>query len=268
MPINVQDYLSPDSGEFAGHRILNAETGWPEVKRGLGLIFIAHISGFFLALAVLNLFTFMDALVKPLQAGTGKGEAQWGTAAYILAWFIVGVLAFITEVALLVGIWKCLWAPERHWAKPLIFASLTCIVMSQLLWLVSWLYGGRFDLAYQVLALISLVLFVLFLRAVACCFDNAVRAWSINLFFVLIALIVGGIFYLKYSIQDWNEFAESLKQSISDGRMAWPTELKLILGISFGILLACVWYLCLVWSARGSVARGLRQRRSPLDPVD
>ncbi len=266
MPINAQDYLSPDSGEFAGHRILNAETGWPEVRKGLGMILIGHISIALLTLAVIYLLSFMDALAKGLQIGTGKGEGQWATAGYILGIFIIGILFFISNVMILVGQWKCLWAPERFWAKQLVFASLTCVVMAELLAGMSRLFGGQFDLAYQVLALISLTTFVLFLRAVACCFDNAVRVWSVNLFFLLVGLLVAGSYYADYRIKDFARVVDDLKMSVKEGRMIWGKDTQGVLGLGIGWLVAAFWYIVLVWTARGSVIRGLRLRKSPLEP--
>jgi hypothetical protein len=228
------------------------------------------VTGVLLLLAVLYLTTFMEALTKPLQAGTGKGSAQWGTAAFILAVFIICVLAFTTQIVVVLGMWKCLWAPERHWAKQFIFASLTCVVMSELLAGVSYLFDGQFDLAYQVLALISVVLFVFFLRAAAACFDNSVRVWSVNLFFVLLAALVAGSYYAyyhwHYRLEDLERVFDDLRYTLKEGRIVWRDETKVIVTLNLGWLLASVWYTLLVASARGSVVRGLRLRRSPLDP--
>ncbi len=273
MPINAQDYLKPDSGEFAGHRILNAETGWPEVRKGLGLIVLGHISAILCILAFFYMNPFMEALIKGLQVGTGKGEGQWATGAFVLAWFIIGLLYVVSLCTIIAGQWKCLWAPERHWAKQLVFASLSCFVICQLLWgvnrMILW-FGGEmanFALAYEVLGLISLVIFVLFLRAVACCFDNAVRVWSVNLFFLLVALVVAGSYYTGYEWEDFVRVVKDLWLSVKEGRMVWGKDTQGVLGLGLGWVLIAVWYIMLVWSARGSVIRGLRLRRSPLEPA-
>jgi hypothetical protein len=102
-------------------------------------------------------------------------------------------------------------------------------------------------LAGNLIGLLSGVCFVLFLRAVALCFDAEARARLAELYLLFsLALLAGLLFTL---------FGPSLSV---------VTRVRMLLLVGAGQLLAFLWYLGLIVSTSVCIAEGLARRRHPL----
>jgi hypothetical protein len=161
------------------------------------------------------------------------------------------------------GYWRCLMhAPERYWAKWLMFGCLLCICAGPVINVVvgassiprqvkfqrgledlSKIELPRSAMVMQLAAAgvdqLNFLLFILFLRAVARCFNDSVQVQLTNLFLVLYGLTLGStICFLLI-------------------------KMPLVMRGMFLILLICgggacfVYYLVLVALARAGITRGL-----------
>jgi hypothetical protein len=226
MALLAQHYLNT-----ADEAELHAELGWPEVRRGLNRILLAHLVliGCVAALVMLVVFIATQPLPK-------HPDKEVCTAEVVAILGLAGLgFAMLYYVYLTVrGHWNCLMnAPERYAAKWLIFAAILFRVVSPTFGFAAGFlsigmappetshrsgkppastaeyvtdlqtYPERMTedersswlmVASGLVSLASDVAFILFLRAVARCFEDdlRVRLADIYLFYV-IALFVAGL---------------------------------------------------------------------------
>src|SRR5260370_21264952 len=177
-------------------RPLQSEFGWAEVGKGLTRILIGY------AIAVVGttfgVGVFVFAAMGQQTQAVPKGNQNSKLLIFMLGIGVLALTSLFSYGFILAGKWRCLMnAPERHAAKWLIFACMLCMVIGPVLNILFSLGGEgannykqlrqiregaavvRFDsvgsilqLVGTVLSLASSVLFVLFLRAVGCCFNN------------------------------------------------------------------------------------------------
>jgi hypothetical protein len=173
---------------------------------------------------------------------------------------------------ILAGKWRCLMnAPERHAAKWLIFSCMLCLVIGPALNILTSMGGegaqnykqirkiqeGTADLKFNsvggilqllgtVLSIVSALVFVLFLRAIACCFSSRILLAIIYLYLLYSALLLGITGQLFFA---------------SPKSLTRP-DVALALGV--GWLLSGLGYLFVVFVTRICIARGTALIRSPL----
>jgi hypothetical protein len=171
------------------------------------------------------------------------------------------------------GKWRCLMnAPERRGSRWLIFACITCLLMGPALNVAAGLmglkrapdirrgpdgimraqfteFGTGMIIAGAVVGLSSYALFILFLRAVAQCFDDKARTDFITTFLVLATLMAGATLYVVIKAQHL---------------LARP---PIVYGLLGGWAILFLGYLSLIVSIRNCIGRGMGELRSPLDPT-
>jgi hypothetical protein len=256
------------------------EYGWPGVRNGLHSILIGYliIVGMGILAALLAWYVIMTAMY-------GETVAAFLDLAMVLyaglgILFLLGLssLTFIVKgnIACLIN------APERCGARWLMFSSTLCVIVGPALNFASGFVGARpkrppaqvkleaaaevnqalrayadslkmrdarayTGLVGDVSSLLSGVFFVLFLRAVARCFNDVGRMRIAEAYLIFGAVLFGLSVYL---------FLNPLQA------LANPT---LLLALGGGWLLSVVWYLLLLISISFCIAEGLARRRSPLD---
>jgi hypothetical protein len=246
---------------------LRMESGWEEVAKGLSRVLL----GYFVLMAgpLVGLGLVCLALLN-----TTPGTHPLNP---LYTWVVtvgVGLLSLIGAwgYALVVrGQWKCLInVPERHGARWLMFASMTCLLFSPALTLacsisgiqhypefdrgpmgIKYLeytpLGGAIQIASGAISLASYALFMGFLRAVACCFEDKARIAHVNFYLWFLACLVVGSVIVITSIADWHH------------------QFELVFMLATGWLASFFWYVFLVASVRSCITTGMSELRSPLE---
>ena len=277
MALLSQHYLStPDEAE------VRAELGWPEVRRGLNRILLAHLVLIGCLAALVMLIVYLVA--QPLPKHPDK-EVSVAEVVAILGLAGLG-FAMLYYVYLTVrGHWNCLMnAPERYAAKWFIFAAILFRVVSPTFGFAAGFLSigtppptagrsskppdstaayvrdlqdypermsedetsGYLMVASGLVSLASDVAFILFLRAVARCFEDdlRVRLADVYIFFVVALFLVGVV--VQFAAPDLR----------SDPRYF------LALGGAYG--LAFLWYLGLLVSTSTCIAAALARPQAAL----
>jgi hypothetical protein len=226
MALLSQHYLdAPDEAE------LQAELGWPEVRRGLNRILFAHLLLIGCLGVLIGLIVFVAGQPVPKHPDKEVNPAE------VIAILTLAGLGFAMLYYLYLtirGHWNCLMnAPERYAAKWLMFGAILFRLVSPTFGIAAGFLSigtpppetsaragkppasttgyvrdlqdypermsedqtsGYLMVASGLVSLASDVAFILFLRAVACCFEDElrVRLADIYLFFV-VALFVAGV---------------------------------------------------------------------------
>jgi hypothetical protein len=268
--MNLVQYGSPYTvaGEDPkAEAMLRFEVGWSEVRRGLGLILRGY---FVLIAAVFLLIGLIWALF--LQAAIARAKIPWQVRdiSLFLGLTLLGVAALYSYGCIVVGHWRCLMnAPERRGARWLMFACLTCILAGPMLNFGAGLTGvqtkpklergfdGIRDLKYTrdgammqlgsgAVSALGNVLFILFLRAVARCFEDRARVFLVNIYLVfVIALSVATV---------------GLTFAAADFRLL----MIYLIPLGLGWLASFVGYLIVVALIRSGITHGLSKLSSPL----
>lgn len=199
---------------------IRRETGWPDVARGLTLIFRGYVLFVVCMLLGAGLLWLIADRHSEMGRLTKKLLGSWEAGVYLgLAIGLGG--PFLAGGMVLLGRWRCLsYAPERHGAKSLILCCTTSLLLGLVLLVAGVLaflsenvrtirYGWHgeihLDLSLPTLILecacfgvfiISDVFFVLFLRAVAFCLRDEGKARHADLYLVFTAFLVGGSLYI------------------------------------------------------------------------
>jgi hypothetical protein len=249
---------------------LHSEFGWQEVAKGLSRI----LFGYFLM--VLSWIVGAAALYLAFFSREFDGERLSKQSIGLIVFLATGFLGLASLVSfgfIVAGKWRCAMnAPERYAAKWLMFLCLMCLLTSPVLHFAFSLSGqgaenyqqmrqhGRVGLAEVKLeglagimqlvssgiGLASGLFFVLFLRAIARCFNSNFCVWSIHLFLVYSCLLIG----------------VSLQALMNVHGLASRPEVLMLLGV--GWLFGSAWYVFIIVSARVSIGHGMRQNYSPL----
>jgi hypothetical protein len=257
----------PVSSSNADH--LRTEFGWGEVSTGLGRICLGYgilIGGTLLGVALVVFAVY--SLMTTANAGPKNLTFVW---IFYIGGSLISTIGLIGYGVILAGKWRCLMgAPERHGAKWLMFGCMTCIVMGPALNVVTAVtgvakapdfkrgaagfkqmqfskLGGVMQLAGAGISLGSLAFFLLFLRAVARCFDNTPAVAHVTLFMLVMGLLIGGTAFVLY------------------GHPKLLVQPRILLGLAGGWVVGFFWYLVLMGKMRGCINAGLNEIRSPLD---
>jgi hypothetical protein len=261
---------------------LDLEFGWSSVRQGLHTILLGYGVTFGMGLfAVALAILVLSPAIQAKEFGEFV-DAALLTYAGLGILFLMGVFS----VALLVkGKIRCLLsAPERCGARWMMFSSALCVVLGPALNITSNFVGnspkrppvaasrnpdavvevrlalrelGDSILAHDARAYVSLagdvgsimsgVFFVLFLRAVARCFDDSLRMRIAELYLVLFGLLFAATLY--FFLQP----------------MEFLTHPDWILGLAGGWVVAGLWYILMLLSTSTCIAEGLARRRPPLE---
>jgi hypothetical protein len=258
---DVDDYAEPSHELIAaGH--LRFELGWTEVRRGLGLI----LRGYFLligAAVVLGIAIGVALSLSPQQRA--KIPWQIREIALWLGLGLFGIVAIYCYGCIVVGHWRCLMnAPERRGARWLMFGCLTCILAGPGLNLASNLTGVEkqpklerginglkeikmskeaaiMQVGSAVVQVLGSVLFILFLRAVANCFEDRARVVLVDLYLVFSVVLLIATLYMAFKAGDFEALF----------------RYALVLGL--GWLANFAAYLIVVIVVRSGISRGLAE---------
>lgn len=257
--------------------------GLEDLRKGLCSILIGYLVALATAVAMGALIAYLILKVK---AAENSREA-WGDASTIMiAGSGAAFLAGLYSVSMIVrGKWLCLMrAPEQCNARWLMFGSILCLFVSPALNFGSYLIGeskapparkdqkesgtewvrrgideykeglmtrntrGWIKLCGNGAGLLSSVLFVLFLRALALCWDNVVQARLAELHLMLMGLLAAGaIHLLLYPVK-------------------WVAHPQLLVALAGGWLLCVVWYFVLIVIAIAGISHTLEGRTSSAAP--
>lgn len=275
--LSTQSYISDPTGAFA----LEAETGWEEVRKGLNGIIFSHLLSFASILVAMGIGWLVYAQIKGLKEASELGDVSTIIYAGLGVLFLMSVFSYGMMVR---GMWRCLMkAPEREGAKWWMFAAILCFLAGPALNIVAPFVGsdkGRaaakderisttlyrsaakypktlamtnldsatyLSLGGTAASWLSGMFFLLFLRAVACCFRAWTRARVTELLIAFSLFLLAGTLYQAYEFLEFR------------GRP------ELLLGAIAGWVLALVWYFVLLVSTSGMIACGLPRRRFRLD---
>jgi hypothetical protein len=248
---------------------LRTEYGWREVAKGLNKILKGYI------FLILGIAAIAGAIGLTMGKLASKPNDKNTVLLFEIACMVgLGLLFLLCATCygmIVVGHWKCLkHAPERFGAKWMIFACMTCVLMGPALNITCSMGGvqrqaefrkgprgfqlPQFDqttrymqLTSSVIGLISIGLFMGFLRAVALCFNHRTHAAHIVVFLSFFGLLWGTSDFLLLS---------------NPGMLARP---HILMGICLGWALAFLWYLVLIFLVRYSIIQRLELIKSPLE---
>jgi hypothetical protein len=248
---------------------LRMEFGWHEVSRGLGRILL----GYFVALGgtVLCVVLVVYALLN--LGGTQNKDGPY--LGYVWAFYIgfsaLSLIWLFGYGMIVAGQWRCLMnAPERSGAKWLMFACMTGLLMGPALNVgacvagieqppnyrrgpagftrVKFTHTGtQMQVGSGLLSFSSFVFFILFLRAVARCFEDPVRLAHVTLYLVVSGVLTAATLFVGL------------------GSPKLLAERPVVIGLGAAWIVAFIWYLCLIGVMRGCIIHGMSQIRSPLD---
>jgi hypothetical protein len=244
------------------------EYGWLDVQSGLmkilqGYAVLIFGLGFCALLIVASVVQIiqMPRVKIPL-------SALW------LFYFGIGLPMVIAPLGyglIAIGKWRCLMnAPERFHCRWLMFGCMACLLMGPAINITSSVtglqtapelkrgpegfrqmkftqLGAGLQIASGIIAFGSLILFVLFLRGCAKCFENRARIWLTNLYLAFLVALIGASVYVGFRIDHY--FNKPL----------------VLIGLGAGWLLVFLGYLVLILIIRSGIACGLQSVRSPLD---
>ncbi len=260
---------TPPEADYGERDPLSAEFGWHDVTRGLSRILIGYavlFGGCLLAAGMVGYAVY--SILHDPKARTVSVANLW------LFYGGLGILSIISLISygiIISGKLICtLNTSERHGAKWLMFACMTCLLMGPALNFVSFRLGlqeppefkrgplgfqkmrmsaggARLQIASAVFALSSVVCFMLFLRAVAQCFEDHGRVMHVNLFLAFLALLVAAVLYLGFARRD----------------LLLRPQVLAALGGAW--LAAFLWHVGLIVSTRTCIMNGMASIRSPLE---
>jgi hypothetical protein len=281
MALLSQQYVTaPDEAELA------AETGWPEVRRGLNRILLAHLVliGLLAGLVGLVLYVATQPLPKHPDREVSAVEV---VALLALAGFFFAMLYCL--VLAVRGHWGCLMhAPERYAAKWFMFAVILFRLVSPTIGFAAGFLsigltpppesahhnkapdsaagyvrdlqdyptrvsedqtGSALMVLSGLVALAADVAFILFLRAVARCFEDDLRVRLADIYLLLVV----GLFVAGVAVQ----FAAPELR----------TDPRYFLAMAGGYGVAFLWYLGLLLSTSTCIAGALERPRAQVPPV-
>jgi hypothetical protein len=279
MALVSQNYMSvPEDPEIA------SETGWPDVRKGILQMLLGYLICIFFVgmLVALVFYVTVVAPSKPAknQVTTGEVLSILGLGAFALGQLYSVVLLVRGQWTCLVR------SPERCHAKWLMFASILFVLMAptcgffsgflvigapreraikddddndseQFTGMVRGLekykdrdhlrtLSGLLQLTSHALSMMSSVLFILYLRAVARCWESDVCVGLIDIYlFFLGALVVAAVALPFLGPQVL-------------------AQMVVLLGLGVGAVIAVLWYLLLLFLVSNCIAAGLANRQSVL----
>jgi hypothetical protein len=274
----------PDETGYDTENNRGLETGWHEVSAGLTRMLLGNgLQLLCIGAAIWLLFGFAD--VNRMMKGV-NGKADWNLIVLYAGTAAIGLTMLYSYWVILVGQWTCLAAPERRNAKALIFASLLCILASPVLTFLAGWTGGMeavmaakhtgagktlstsdyLQLAGGILGMAGSVLFILFLRACAVCFESKPLVWASNLYLALTVTIILAAVAIGFNLVQIDMDPKELSKGFKRGELKVFLELGLVFYLIVASLISYVWYLVLLWLTKACIDNGVKSFRSPLAP--
>jgi hypothetical protein len=258
--------IRPDDPAYT-NTVLRMEVGWYEVRKGLNRI----LMGYFTLIGGV-LFGFGLIVMTCMMESGGKKFTTSQEVGFMVGLGVWAITGFVSWGMLVAGHWQCLMnAPDRRGAKWLMFVCMTCVAIGPAMNAAASASGlnKNYDLIRQgpvglrkldtrstagftqvtgtVLCLAASVLFILFLRAVASCFEDRARVGLSNLYLLFCLVLGGGTAYLIFG----------------DPRLLAQKQIVQALGV--GWLVCFIGYLFLIGSISRCINVGMRSIRSPLE---
>ncbi|MCI0464191.1 MAG: hypothetical protein L0Z62_45230 [Gemmataceae bacterium] len=250
----------------------NTETGWQGVSTGLGLV----VRGYLVLIAA--------GIVGPVLVwlaldGGGLGQQlnnarQDRDTLMLMGALVLGLGPIACYALVLCGQWRCLmYAPQAEHSKELMYICLNCVILGSILKVTGLFLGGsevyaalqqgtagldRLNLTSlgvllllgsATLAFLGSLVFSLFLRSVAGCFQDRARVRSVELNLLFVGLLLGGSIGTLFLVQPLAPKAVLL---------SW---------LGAGWLLCFAWHFGLVGSIRRGLKEGLQRRAAEKAPV-
>jgi len=242
------------------------EAGWQEISRGLGLVVLGYTI-LVVGATIGPLFIWLSLNGESLLDRLGAGREEMD-ALLLLGVLTVALTAILSYSIVLIGHWRCLmYAPERQNAKELMYLCINSVFLASILNVAAvWLDGGRTYAALQGglgevmklgprsagvllqvgsagLGLFSSLIFSLFLRTVANCFNDQVRVRNVDFNLAFVGLLLGGsvgtLLYMR----------------------TLAVQAEVVPWLAGGWLLCFAWHLILVRSVRRCVNDRLGQSK-------
>jgi len=256
---DIEDFAqATDESVVKGH--LRFELGWTEVRQGLGLVLRGYIVLILTAVA-LGVLAAVFLSLSPLE----KKKIPWQLRDIgpWLALAALGLVSLYCYGCVIVGHWRCLMnVPERRGARWLMFGCLTCVLAGPALNFASNLTGVEKGAKWErgldgikelrmskegaIMAVGSAavqglggILFILFLRAVARCFEDRARVTLVDVYLVFSIIVLVGTVYLGLTARDFDALV------------------KRALLIGAGMLVNFLGYLIVIGVVRGGITSGL-----------
>jgi len=267
--LQTSTYLTRAEAPTDPNDPLLTEYGWPEVGKGITRILI----GYFVAVVgtAAGIGVFLLAIYGHEMGLFAKGNKNTMELISTAGVLLIGVTSLLSYSLILAGKWRCLMnAPERHAARWLIFSCMLCMVIGPVMNILTSLggdgannykqlqhykegihltfnsVGSILQLLGTILSVVSTTLFILFLRAVGCCFRSRFLTSMIHLYLLFSALLIGVTAQLIFALPR---------------TLARP---EVLLGLAAGWLICVLGYVFLVFFTRVCIATGSSRIRSPL----
>jgi hypothetical protein len=242
--------------------------GWSEVRRGLGLVLRGYI------LVILSAILLVVSVVVILgMDAKDRAKIPWQIRdiGLFLGLGLFGLICLYCYGCVIVGYWRCLMnAPERRGARWLMFGTLTCILAGPGMSLASSLTGINkqpkfekgvaglrdFKMSQEAtimqvgsagVQVLGSVLFVLFLRAVANCFNDRFRVTLLDIYLVFSLVLTAGTIGISLYVRDLDALIKYVP----------------ILGLGWVVNLFA--YLVIIMIIRGGISKGLSKLTPPLE---
>lgn len=273
--LQTSEYMSEESPDaFLDQRPdpLQMEHGWRTVASGLAKILIGHL------IWIIGVGAALTGIIVGFMMFLEEGGDNADTAALkpsmiifygVIFLWLCSIISFFT---ILSGKWRCaINAPERGGAKWLVFACMLCILLGPTISILTGLTSDdglskqvqvdRDGVAHlelgspaTIMQIVGIVLglagtffFVMFLRAVAGCFENFGLQKLTEIYLVAAAILIGLTLQLLIFVKEI--------------RLAS----MLLLFVGLGWLLLGLWYLFLIFATRTTIMHGIANLRSPLE---
>jgi hypothetical protein len=234
--------------------------GFTLILRGYQILIVSTLAG----LGLMAYWQYQD--IAYTQAGLHAPDDLLAWQAGGLALLLFGPLT--AGVVVLIGQWRCLGhATERHGAKSLMYACLICLILSGVVCLAGviasaaelpkgletgWADWNRLEfsvtatiaqVASLVVLVLSMLLFTLFLRAVATCFRDERRTRHIEGFFLFTGFLLGGSVFVFL------------------GNRQLSSQPDFLLGLAGCWVFAFLWHFVLVGSTRRCIRTSQTRQR-------
>jgi hypothetical protein len=271
MSLQTSMLLSQAENPNAPNNPLRIEYGWREVGKALTKILLGYF--IWVVGGIGGACLFVVALRgRELDILPRNGSKNLIDTLIIVGALLMGAASLVSYGMVMVGKWRCLMsAPERRAAKWLMFTCMLCMLVGPVVNVLFSVGGGgadniralkkgqdgvedvKFEATGAIMQLVGLaislsstVLFVLFLRAVASCFNSKILVNGIHLYLLFLALLIGG----------------TVQVSLLGPRALMKPDVLMLLGL--GWLGFVVGYVLIIIATRICISNGLSRVQSPV----
>jgi hypothetical protein len=274
----------PDDTGYNTENNRGLETGWHDVIGGLNKMLWGYGLQLVCVVGLIWLIFGMADVNRMMKSVNAK--ADWNLIVLYSGGAALGLTLVYAGWMVIVGQWRCLAAPERKFAKAFMFASMLCVVASPVLSFLAGWSGGMeaamaakhngvgkgfsssdyMQLASGVIGLAGSVLFILFLRACADCFESKALVWASNLYLVLTGTIIIAAVAIALNFLQIDLDPKDLSKGLKKGDYNVLVELGLLFYLILASFISYVWFIALLWLTKNCIANGVNNIRSPLAP--